>query len=214
MPNEKDKEYYQYERLEMFYFMPNSLKKTIEFGCSNGYFSATIKENFGAEVWGVDMDSSAISKAEEVLDKAVWGQAMQVLEGLPNNYFDCVICNDFLEHLENPTEFLTALKPHVSKSAFLVCSLPNVRYWKNIRELLFNKDWRYREGGILDNTHLRFFTKKSMKRLLGVSGLTVDIIKGINPSKSILFGLLNILTLGFHNDMKYYQFGIRAKFNN
>jgi len=209
---EKDRAYYQSGRVEMLGFVPNNVKNTLEFGCSNGKFSEALKQNFNTESWGVDMDSQAIENAKKVLDKAILGEAMEVLKELPKNYFDCVVCNDFLEHIPNPTEFLVALKPYVKQPAYLVCSLPNVRYWKNLKELIFEKDWRYRDDGILDNTHLRFFTKKSIFRFLDESGLKLDVIKGINPTKSLRFQIPNILTFGVHSDMKYLQFALRAQF--
>ncbi len=209
---EKSKAYYECIRPEMLVFIPNTVKKTIEFGCSNGRFSKDVKDNFNTESWGVDINPIAIEHASKVLDKVIMGKAMEVLKELPLEYFDCVICNDFLEHIANPTDFLIALKPYVSKNAVLVSSLPNVRYWKNIKELIFNKDWRYRKEGILDSTHLRFFTKKSIRRFLKNSGLTLEEIKGINPTKSVRFHIPNILTFGIHNDMKFSQFGSRAKF--
>ncbi|MCF6360255.1 MAG: class I SAM-dependent methyltransferase [Cyclobacteriaceae bacterium] len=208
----KGRAYYETVRPEMLEFIPKSVKKTIEFGCSNGQFSKDIKEKFNTESWGIDIDSEAVKNANAVLDKVILSGAMEVLKDLPKEYFDCVICNDFLEHIINPSEFLIALKPYVTKNAVLICSLPNVRYWKNVSELLFEKDWRYREEGILDSTHLRFFTKKSIQRFLKQSGLELEKIEGINPTKSIRFQIPNILTFGVHNDMKYLQFASRSKF--
>ena len=211
---EKDSAYYEFDRPEMLDFIPQTVSKTIEFGCSNGMFSKGVKEKFGTESWGVDIDATAIKNSKEVLDNVIEGSAMEALDRLPKGYFDCVICNDFLEHIINPGEFLKALKPYLKANAHLVCSLPNVRHWKNIGELIFEKDWRYREAGILDNTHLRFFTKKSMQRMLKDSGLSIKQIQGLKPAKSLRFLIPNILTFGVHNDMKYLQFAIVAKYND
>ncbi len=208
----KNSGYYDCLRPEMMDFIPSGCKKTIEFGCSNGNFSKDIKKHFNTESWGVDINPEASKKAAQVLDKVITGDANIALEQLPENYFDLVICNDFLEHIIDPTSFLKNIKPYVTDSAILVCSLPNVRYWKNLKELIFDKDWRYRELGILDSTHLRFFTKKSMLRMIHESGLKIKLIKGINPTKSFRFFIPNILTLGIHNDMKYLQFAIQASF--
>ncbi len=208
----KKRSYFEAERPEVLNLIPNTVSKTIEFGCGNGNFSKSIKDNFETESWGVDIDEASAKNATLLLDNVIQGEAMQVLKKLPKNYFDCVICNDFLEHIVNPTEFLVALRPYLTNSALLICSLPNVRHWKNLGELLFDKDWRYREEGILDSTHLRFFTKKSMLRMLDDSGLKIEEIKGINAAKSLRFHIPNILTFGIHNDMKFLQFIIRAKF--
>lgn len=212
MDKKKDS-YYSCDRLEMLDLIPEKIKTTIEFGCSNGIFSRAIKEKLATESWGVDIDVEATKKATKILDKVILGDAFEVLEILPRDYFDCVICNDFLEHIINPKDFLIALKPHLKNNAYLVCSLPNVRYWKNIAELIFKKDWRYRESGILDYTHLRFFTEKSMKRLIQESGLKIERMKGLHPEKSLIFLIPNLLIMGAHNDMKYLQFGIVARYH-
>lgn len=212
LKEENERTYYEGERPEMLKFVPDTVKKTIEFGCGDGNFSALIKQTYKTESWGVDMDPTAIENTKKVLDKVVLGEAMKVLQELPNNYFDCVICNDFLEHIPNPGEFIMSLRPYLKDSAVLVCSLPNVRHWKNLKELIFDKDWRYKDAGILDNTHLRFFTKKSMIRLMNDCGLTIETMHGISPARSLRFVIPNILTFKVHDDMKYLQFAIRARF--
>ena len=207
--------YQEIDRVEMLEFIPDTVKRTIEFGCNTGSFSNLVKQKYDTEAWGVDMNSDYISKAETLLDKAILKDAFASLADLPKGYFDCIICNDFLEHLYEPDEFINSVKPYLSENATLVCSLPNVRYWKNLKEVIFEKDWRYRDGGgILDKTHYRFFTKKSMIRMLESCDLSIEKVKGINPTKSIRFVLPNILSFGIHNDMRFTQFGIRAKFNH
>ena len=211
MNKAKESAYYEQPRPEMLAFLPEKITRSIEFGCSTGLFSKTVKEQKGSEAWGVDMDEQAIAIAAGRLDRALAGDVFDIICQLPENSFDCVICNDFLEHLAYPDKFLLNVKRILTPGGSLVCSLPNVRYWKNVRELLFEKDWRYRDAGILDNTHLRFFTKKSMIRLMVNNGYKVELIKGINPNnKSLRFIIPNLLTLGKHRDMQYLQFGIRA----
>ena len=70
----------------------------------------------------------------------------------------------------------------------------------------------WNKEGILDNTHLRFFTKKSMVRLFNECGLEIEKIEGINPTKTFRFHIPNILTFGIHNDMKFLQYAMRASF--
>lgn len=209
---EKNRSYYGWERPEILGFIPDTVTKTIEFGCSSGKFSQGVKNSFNTESWGVDLDEVAIKNASKVLDKVIHSGALESLDELPKSYFDCVICNDFLEHLENPSEFLIALRPYVTDNAVLICSLPNVRFWRNMNALIFKKDWRYTNEGILDRTHLRFYTQKSIKRFLKISGLNLEVIKGINPTKSFRFHIPNFLTFGINNDMKYLQYASRSRF--
>jgi 2-polyprenyl-3-methyl-5-hydroxy-6-metoxy-1,4-benzoquinol methylase len=206
-------EYFNSYRKEMVNFLPRTIRKSIEFGCGFGNFSGFIKEKYQAETWGVDINPVAIEKSEKILDRVIKSEALSSLELLPENYFDCVICNDFLEHLEYPDIFLRELKRCVTKNAVLVASVPNVRHYPNIKKLLLYKDWNYSDAGVLDKTHLRFFTQKSLKRFIQENDMTIESFKGINKLKSFRLTFLNFILAGFISDMFYLQFAFRAKFN-
>lgn len=103
-----------------------------------------------------------------------------------------------------------------------LCSVPNVRFFVNLYELLLKRDWKYRESGILDNTHLRFFTEKSLKGVFMENEYRIEIFKGINPYKinlksvrSIATGVLWVCLLLFtfftYRDTRYFQFGFRIQ---
>lgn len=205
------REYYEDERNEMDYFLNEAPKKSIEFGCSTGRFSQRVKKKYNTEVWGIDIDEESINQAKIKLDKAFCGDAMELIDSLPENYFDCLICNDFIEHIYSPELFFEKIKKCLTNDAILICSLPNVRYWKHFNRYLFLKDWKYKKSGILDHTHLRFFTKKSMKRAIKAWGFEIQLIKGIRPSKSPFFYIFNILTLFLIRDMRFLQYGFKAK---
>ena len=83
----------------MLKFLPSQINRSIEFGCADGLFSKIVKEEFSAECWGVDKNPVSVLNAERNLDKVICGDAMAIIESLPEKYFDCLICNDFLEHL-------------------------------------------------------------------------------------------------------------------
>lgn len=206
----ESREYYEDPRHEMEYFLKDAPKRSIEFGCSNGRFSERVKQKFQTETWGIDIDKDSIDIAKNNLDKVFCGDAMELIESLPKNYFDCLICNDFIEHIPSPKLFFEKIKPCLTEDATLICSLPNVRYWKHVIRYLFLKDWKYKKSGILDYTHLRFFTKKSMRRSMKEWGFEIEIIKGIRQTKSPFFYLFSLLTLFYIWDMRYLQYGFRS----
>lgn len=207
-------QYYRNERSEMAAFLPPAVSRSLEFGCSQGLFSKRIKEKYGAECWGVDLDTASIAMAATHLDQALCGDATAVLTTLPRAYFDLLVCNDFLEHLPDPGAFLREAAAVMTPGATLVASVPNVRSWSNILELLVYKEWKYKDSGILDRTHLRFFTLKSFRRFLEENGLHIEILEGTRPSSSKVFMMTNLLTLGFIGDMKFSGLAARAKFGN
>ena len=94
----------------------------------------------------------------------------------------------------------------------LVASISNVRHWSVLRERVWMKDWRYTDAGILDRTHLRIFTGKSLQRTLRGHDFAIENFKGINPmevnKKSLFPYFLRWITLGYYGDILYYQFGL------
>jgi 2-polyprenyl-3-methyl-5-hydroxy-6-metoxy-1,4-benzoquinol methylase len=84
---------------------------------------------------------------------------------LLDSKFDNIVFADVLEHLQNPIELLNDYRKFLSPGGEIVISIPNVAHWSNRLGLLFGK-WNYTDRGILDRTHLRFFTKKSFQKEL------------------------------------------------
>lgn len=205
-------DYYTNERLDILPFLPSKPMRTIEFGCGAGTFSAIIKERFNTESWGVDINQEAVVKAKKILDNVILGDALKVLNDLPDGHFDCLICNDILEHLPYPELFLQEVRKILTKDAYITCSVPNVRSWGHFIHYFFGKDWKYEDFGILDNTHLRFFTRKSLMRLFEDSNIEIELIKGITPTNTILFNLANVLSLGFIADMRFLEYAVRGRF--
>ncbi len=115
------------------------------------------------EVWGVELSQQAAAEAQSKLDKVFVGSIEDGTLLLPEGFFDCVVFNDVLEHLVNPWAVLTSIKMFMQPDAYVVASIPNVRYFDNIKQLLKHKQWKYEDEGILDKTHLRFFTIESIK---------------------------------------------------
>ena len=205
--------YFRNERGEMLRFLPEKISRCIEFGCSQGLFSKKVKEMYQAECWGVDLDEDSVKAASAYLDRVICGDATEVLATLPEAYFDCMVCNDFLEHLADPGIFLKNAARVMVSGGVLVASVPNVRSWSNILELLVHKDWKYKDSGILDKTHLRFFTLKSFRRFLQENGQEILLLEGTRPSSSKLFLVADILSLGFIHDMKFSGLAVRSRFN-
>lgn len=209
----ESRKYYESSRSDMLQFISRPPVKVIEFGCGNGGFLKQLKTKYPCETWGVDIDEQSAEIARENVDNVMHGDAFELINELPENYFDYVVCNDFIEHLHSPELFFKLLSKHLTPDAILVCSLPNIRYWRQFLKYFFLKDWKYRESGILDRTHLRFFTKKSMKRSVKEWGFQIEKIKGMHPVKSPFFYIVNLLFLNFLGDMCFMHYGIRAKIN-
>ncbi len=209
----KPSTYYKGIRNEIVPFLPQKYSKVLEIGCGNGGFRANVFDD--CEYWGVEPFKEASDIAKERLDKVLVGTFDDVFNDLPDNYFDLVICNDVIEHMVDHHLFYNKIKDKCANDAYMVGSIPNVRYIGNLYDVIIKKDWEYQEKGILDNTHLRFFTLKSIKRDFANSQFHIEKLSGINKTsysirkfrglKMILFRFL----LG--KDSKFVQFGFRVK---
>lgn len=210
----KDKEYYANARAEMLEFIPSTSKTVLELGCGEGRFSSILSD-MGKETWAIEPNKNSAEQASKTLHKVFEGTINEKLSEIPDNYFDVIVMNDVIEHLTEPWDDIQNLKSKLKQDGIFVSSIPNVRYAKNLFHVLFKKDWKYSDDRILDITHYRFFTKKSIKRLWEENGYTVERISGINRTKSFAFFpfavLWNILFLFSQLDIFYMQFATVAK---
>ncbi|NDP20459.1 MAG: class I SAM-dependent methyltransferase [Paludibacter sp.] len=204
--------YFHNQRPEMLKYIPENALKILEVGCGEGVFCNTLKRP-DREIWGVEMNPNAAQKAIEVCQFVLEGDFNSIYDQLPKKEFDCIIFNDVLEHIYAPWDTILLVKSLLSDKGVLVTSIPNFRYIDNlITEILFRKDFRYKpEGGILDDTHIRFFTSKSMLRMFKEQGYEILTHQGIRPCKSWKEKLFIALTFGFLKDARYKQFATVAK---
>ncbi|OHD58679.1 MAG: hypothetical protein A2014_08110 [Spirochaetes bacterium GWF1_49_6] len=209
--SKKFDDYFMGNRPEVLEFVPVECKKILEVGCGQGGFGAIIKERNNAEVWGAELMEEPAKVAATRLDKVLTGDFESQLKNLPKNYFDCVIFNDSLEHLTDHYRVLQEVKKLLIPGGYIAGSIPNFRFYRNIKEILFKKEFKYISAGILDYTHYRFFTEKSIVRTFNECGYEIVRLNGINEDKNKKLKILNFFLFGFLRDMKYVQFGITAK---
>ena len=157
--------YYQNPREEMFRFIPKNVQRTLEIGCGTGLFSELVKKELHAECWGVEIEEKCAKIAAEKLYRIIQSNVSDSLAILPDKYFDCIIMNDVIEHLYDPFSLLEIIKSKINSKGVVVLSIPNVRFWNNLRAFVWRGEWDYKDAGILDNTHLRFFTYKSLLKM-------------------------------------------------
>ncbi len=200
-------------------YLPANPRRVLEIGCGEGNFIGGITG--ASETWGVEPDATAALAAASRVDNVLTGRFEDVAPDLPLAYFDLVICNDVIEHMEDHDRFLRMLRGYLTAGGVLIGSVPNMRNYKVLFELLVLKDWRYQDSGILDRTHLRFFTERSLRRSLTDAGYRIEVLRGMNGSLSpgrskwawprFLLACAAIgLTLGGARDIRHVQFGFRA----
>ena len=128
------------------------------------------------EVWGIEPVKKAGEVARGRLDKTLIMTIEEAIPLLPDGKFDTIIFADVLEHLVDPEGVLINLKSKLAPGGEIFASIPNIRHWYIFQQLL-QGDWEYSEHGLLDKTHLRFFTKKSIVRMFKKCGYQPALVK-------------------------------------
>jgi 2-polyprenyl-3-methyl-5-hydroxy-6-metoxy-1,4-benzoquinol methylase len=210
--------YFAEARSEMLPFVPDSCQRLLDVGCGAGAFGASLKQTRQIEVWGVELVSSVAEKAATRLDRVTTG-LFEPQAGLPEDAFDCIVFNDVLEHMISPEQALRYAKTLLRPGGAILASIPNVRHLPVLWQLGVHGRWEYGDCGLLDKTHLRFFTKSSILKMFKDEGYAIESISGINPYKGVpnassrvwrAHRLANALSLGKLTDMKFQQFAVVA----
>lgn len=210
--DEKQRVYFEIPRKEMLDFVPDGIQSVLEVGCGSGGFGALVKQHRGCRYTGVELMDAAADKARGRLDAVVVADIERVALPFEPASFDCLVCNDVLEHLVDPWSALKSLTKFIKPGGYVVVSLPNVRFSEVVKDLVFRKQWVYQDEGVLDRTHLRFFTESSMRTLMQSAGLEVLRLRGINPIRyAWRLQMLNVLLLGALSNMRYPQYGCLSR---
>ena len=205
--------YYSQSRPEMLSFLPETASNILDVGCGSGAFGTVLRQRYpNSRLFGIEMNSLAAKEAKNVYDQVWEGDACKVLLQSPENHFDLIIFNDFLEHIVDPWQCLTLTQSLLDPHGRVVASIPNMRFWPVLSDLVFQGNWNYRNAGVMDKTHLRFFTENSILDLFNRCGYQVVKICGINETskKSLRWKVINALMPGRFQDCLFPQFAVVA----
>lgn len=154
--------------------------KILEAGCSSGYFGGALVAQ-GHEVWGVEPYEEAAKKASEILHRVHIGFIEDFFINNQDERFDVIVFGDVLEHLTDPVGVLRQSKKFLFDGGMVVSSIPNIAHF-SIRAMMLEGRWEYSDLGILDRTHLKFFTRDSLIDLFSESGYKVLSLSAVRLS--------------------------------
>jgi SAM-dependent methyltransferase len=154
-------------------FVPSGAR-VLEFGCATGYMSQVLKERLGCSVTGIEIEPEAARAAEAHCERVIVGDAEELdFEALfGDERYDMALFADVLEHLKDPAAVLRRVRPFVAEDGAVVASIPNVAHG-SVRLALLAGQFQYRERGLLDASHVRFFTRDSIQDLFEGSGYVI-----------------------------------------
>jgi 2-polyprenyl-3-methyl-5-hydroxy-6-metoxy-1,4-benzoquinol methylase len=168
--------YYDTARREVLPWLPQRVTRMLDVGCGAGATTAAVRQVRAVE-WagGIEYVDEVAAQAEASLDRVWHGDAaLAPLEAeIAPGSLDLVLCLDVLEHMSDPWTMVGRLSALVAPGGRLILSVPNVRHWKFLWRLFALGDFAYRDAGLLDRTHLRFFVRRTAVELATCGGLTL-----------------------------------------
>jgi 2-polyprenyl-3-methyl-5-hydroxy-6-metoxy-1,4-benzoquinol methylase len=170
------------DRPELMPFIPSSAHSLLDVGCGAGSFGRHLRRlRPKMELWAVEPDPVAAQVAKDAFDQIIVSNFPN--GDVPERHFDVVLCADVLEHMAEPEEALVAAAVALADGGMMLASIPNVRNWRVVLwPLIRHGRWSYTETGILDRTHLRFFTRKSIVDFFATNNWVVESVRGIEST--------------------------------
>ncbi|MBI2599757.1 class I SAM-dependent methyltransferase [Candidatus Daviesbacteria bacterium] len=193
-----------YQRLVEIHGFSNAQKKilslvqggeVLEIGSSSGYMTREFNK-YDNVVDVIEIDKNNVNNLKNLARKVFSGSVEDKnIQANIKKKYDFIICADVLEHLTNPEPVLLFLRNKLKKEGKILISIPNVACW-NMRVDLFRGKFDYQESGLLDKTHLRFYTYNSFMRLLEQCKIKVEDIYPTEVKIPFEYSLLKVPVLG------------------
>jgi 2-polyprenyl-3-methyl-5-hydroxy-6-metoxy-1,4-benzoquinol methylase len=152
--------------------------KVLEFGCGNGYMTEYLNCTLACNVSIVELNYDDGKQASQYADQSLIGESGNIeqydwLSTWKDQKFDHIIFADVLEHLYDPYKVLKESVALLKDDGTILISIPNISHNSVIIDLI-NNNFEYRELGLLDNTHIRFFTRRTLEKMVKNAGLKVS----------------------------------------
>ncbi len=182
----------------------------LEFGPANGRMTKYLKEVLNCKIYAVEVDTKSAKDAAQFCERIIVDDVEKYvwLKEFSNIQFDYIVFADVLEHLYYPNYVLKKAKSLLHDNGSILISLPNIAHNTIIMELLRDK-FTYNPTGLLDNTHIRFFTKSTLDKLLEECGLQIQYETGIyiNPKDTEFWHQYSDFDDCISNELQNRSFG-------
>ncbi|TWT43066.1 SPBc2 prophage-derived glycosyltransferase SunS [Thalassoglobus neptunius] len=173
---QKEMSYFEFSRPDVLDLIPVTAERVLDIGCGAGRLGQSLQARQAASVVGVEQNPAAAQAAMSRIDQVLIGDICSEDIDFEEGAFDCVVCADVLEHLRHPETVLRKARRWLAPNGHLITSLPNVRNHTVVRSLL-SGNWTYESAGLLDEDHVRFFTKREIEKLLFRCGFEIDELR-------------------------------------
>lgn len=172
--------YQQHFNPQLLEVLAHPPRVLLDVGCSSGNLGAHIKHiHPGCRTIGIEPNRATAELAAQRLDQVLCGKFEDFNladEGIAHGGVDTLVMADVLEHMYDPWQVMVKLKPYLEANAQIILSIPNTRHLSLMRNLLDSGMWTYAERGLLDITHIRFFTLKEIVSFLAQTGYRLEFV--------------------------------------
>jgi SAM-dependent methyltransferase len=176
MSDTREAGYYGYSRPDVLALIPPGCRRVLDLGCGRGELGRLLRAREGGlSVTGIEWEPAAARTAAEHYEQVLVGNLEIELPRLAaaGARFDLVVMADILEHTAQPAAILAQVAALLLPGGHVVVSVPNVSHY-SVGLALLGDRWDYAERGILDRGHLRFFTRRSFRRLAAAAGFRIE----------------------------------------
>jgi 2-polyprenyl-3-methyl-5-hydroxy-6-metoxy-1,4-benzoquinol methylase len=148
--------------------------RVLDVGCSAGYLGESLIQRCKARVWGIELDEADAAAARERGFEKVYTADLDTFDWqeLVGNHFDAIVFADVLEHLKRPGDAIRGAAQYLAPQGVVLASIPNIAHL-SIRVELMEGGFAYEKLGLLDDTHLKYFTKKTIEDMFEAAGLSI-----------------------------------------
>lgn len=201
--------YFDTERGDMLAELAPPYGRVLDVGCGAGATGRGVRAAGADILVGVEPNPGAAALAREVFDSVHEGPVEDLIEsGALEGQFDTILLYDVLEHLVDPATVVGALHSLTAPGGRVHVSVPNARHWSLIRDLLLRGTFGYTEWGHRDATHLRWFTRRDIERLVTEAGYGIERSSGGVLGRNVI---VDRLTLGRLNELVALQWHVLAR---
>jgi SAM-dependent methyltransferase len=212
---DKSHAYFEFPRMEIAPLLPDRIDRVLEIACGDGATCKWLRAHGTVRyAVGIDLMPDAAGRAESVFDVALSGN-VETME-FPAGTFDLILALDVLEHLIDPWQVVRRLQTMLNPGGTMIVSIPNITHYSICIPMFLRGQWSYTDEGLLDRTHLRFFTRRTAVDLVTGSGLVMDKMMCVQRGPRFLSARarwysLKLLSWALPDHLLDWQFLIRVK---
>jgi 2-polyprenyl-3-methyl-5-hydroxy-6-metoxy-1,4-benzoquinol methylase len=203
-------EYFAGARADVAALVPREAVRVLDVGCGFGALGRLLVQR-GCIVHGVERNPDAARHLEGVYARYLIGDVERSVQALGGERYDCLVFADILEHLVDPWSALARYTELLAPGGRVVASIPNIRNIAVLADLAVRGRWRYRDTGLLDRTHLRFFTRAEIEALFRGAGLAIERMDANRDRFRPLVRIAVALPALLAPDLAVCQFLVRAR---